>query len=164
MTKRLLITGAAGLVGKAVYHGLSVNGALRICGEMPSCIKPLVVGEICGVTGWGNALCDVNIAVHLAAHVHVMHDTEVDPLTAFRIVNVKGALNLASQAAAAGANRFVFVSSVKVNGEHSLGRRSLKPIHPTCKMPTARVSMKPSRFCVNSAPTPALVSYRTSLI
>jgi nucleoside-diphosphate-sugar epimerase len=46
-----------------------------------------------------------------------MHDTEADPLTAFRAVNVAGTLNLARQAAAAGVKRFVFISSVKVNGE-----------------------------------------------
>ena len=122
MTSRLLITGATGFVGKAVceqalHHGLSVKGALRIRVEVPSCIEPFVVGEINGLTGWGNALRDVNVVVHLAARVHVMHDTEADPLTAFRAVNVDGTLNLARQAAAAGVKRFVFISSVKVNGE-----------------------------------------------
>lgn len=61
--------------------------------------------------------------VHSAARVHVMHDTEADPLAAFRAVNVEGTLNLARQAAAAGVKRFVFVSSVKINGESTqLGR------------------------------------------
>jgi nucleoside-diphosphate-sugar epimerase len=129
MTKRLLITGATGFVGKAVceqavHHGLSVNGALRIRVEVPSCIEPFVVGEINGLTGWGNALRDVNVIVHLAARVHVMHDTEADPLTAFRAVNVDGTLNLARQAAVAGVKRFVFVSSVKVNGESTLPGRA----------------------------------------
>ena len=122
MTRHLLITGATGFVGKAVceqavHHGLSVKGALRIRVEVPSCIEPFVVGEINGLTGWGNALRDVNVVVHLAARVHVMNDTEADPLTAFRAVNVDGPLNLARQAAAAGVKRFVFISSVKVNGE-----------------------------------------------
>ena len=122
MTKRLLITGATGFVGKAVceqamHHGLSVKGALRIHGGMPGCIDPFVVGEINVATDWGTALRDVNVIVHLAARVHVMHDTATDPLTAFRSVNVDGTLNLARQAAAAGVKRFVFISSVKVNGE-----------------------------------------------
>ena len=60
---------------------------------------------------------DVSAVIHLAARVHVMHDTSADPLTAFRAVNVDGTLNLARQSAAAGVKRFVFVSSVKVNGE-----------------------------------------------
>ena len=122
MTKRLLITGTTGFVGKAVCkqavrYGLSVKGALHISGEVPSCIESLVVGEINGLTGWGNVLRDVNVVVHLASRVHVMEDTEADPLTAFRAVNVDSTLNLARQAATAGVKRFVFISSVKVNGE-----------------------------------------------
>lgn len=122
MTKRLLITGATGFVGKAVceqamQHGLSVKGALRIHGGVPSCIEQFVVGEINVATDWGNVLRDVNVIVHLAARVHVMHDTATDPLTAFRTVNVDGTLNLARQAAIAGVKRFVFISSIKVNGE-----------------------------------------------
>jgi nucleoside-diphosphate-sugar epimerase len=124
MTNRLLITGATGFVGKAVceqavHHGLSVKGALRIRVEVPSCIEQLVVGEINGLTGWADALRDVNVVVHLAARVHVMHDNAADPLAAFRAVNVDGTLNLARQAAAAGVKRFVFISSVKVNGERT---------------------------------------------
>ena len=128
MTKRLLITGANGFVGKAVcneamHHGLSVNGALRIHGEVPGWIEPFVVGEINAATDWSSALRDVNVIVHLAARAHVMNDTEADPLTAFRAVNVVGTQNLARQAAAAGVKRFVFISSVKVNGESTqLGR------------------------------------------
>jgi len=66
---------------------------------------------------WGKVLFGITTVVHLAARVHVMHDTEADPLMAFRVVNVEGTLNLARQAAAAGVKRFVFISSVKVNGE-----------------------------------------------
>ena len=129
MTMHLLITGATGFVGKAVceqavHHGLSVRGALRIRVEVPSCIEPFVVGEINGLTDWGSALRDMNVIVHLAARVHVMHDTATDPLTAFRSVNVDGTLNLARQAAAAGVKRFVFISSVKVNGERTPSGRA----------------------------------------
>ena len=129
MNRHLLITGASGFVGKAmcehaVHHGLSVKGALRMRIEVPSCIEPYVVGEINGLTGWRNALSDVNLVVHLAARVHVMHDTAADPLKAFRAVNVDGTLNLARQAAVAGVKRFVFISSVKVNGERTLPGRA----------------------------------------
>jgi nucleoside-diphosphate-sugar epimerase len=55
--------------------------------------------------------------MHIAARVHVMNERAGDPLAEFRRVNVDGTLNLARQAASAGANRFVFVSSIKVNGE-----------------------------------------------
>ena len=83
-----------------------------------------MVGEINVATDWGSALRDVNVIVHLAARVHVMHDTATDPLTAFRTVNVNGTLNLARQAAAAGVKLFVFISSVKVNGESTQPRRA----------------------------------------
>lgn len=125
MTPRLLITGATGFVGKAVCEltvrrGLAVKGSLRIRGEVPSSIGSFVVGEINDATDWDSALLDVNAVVHLAARVHVMYDTLSDPLAAFRAVNVQGTLNLARQAAVAGVKRFVFVSSVKVNGEATL--------------------------------------------
>lgn len=59
----------------------------------------------------------VDVVIHCAARVHVMHDQAVDPLIEFRKVNLAGTLNLARQAAAAGVQRFVFISSIKVNGE-----------------------------------------------
>jgi UDP-glucose 4-epimerase len=68
-------------------------------------------------TDWTVALEGVSAAIHCAARVHVMQETTADPLTEFRRVNVQGTLNLARQAAAAGVRRFVFVRSIKVNGE-----------------------------------------------
>ena len=68
-------------------------------------------------------MTDVDGVVHLAAHVHVMQDTAVDPLAEFRRFNVLGTLQLAQQAADAGVRRFVFISSVKVNGEGTLVAR-----------------------------------------
>jgi nucleoside-diphosphate-sugar epimerase len=80
-------------------------------------VEPLVVGSIEGTTHWTSALREVDAVIHLAARVHVMKDATANPLTEFRKVNVLGTLTLARQAAAAGVKRFVFVSSVKVNGE-----------------------------------------------
>lgn len=75
-------------------------------------------------TDWLPAVSGVEIVVHLAARVHVMRDAASDPLAEFRRVNSEGTLNLARQAAAAGARRFVFLSSVKVNGEAGSFRES----------------------------------------
>jgi nucleoside-diphosphate-sugar epimerase len=135
MTTRLLITGVSGFVGKALcmqalHQGLAINGAQRTRTEEPSLINRFVVGEINGGTDWENALRDVNVVVHLAARVHVMRDTETDPLTVFRAVNVEGTLNLARQAAVAGVKRFVFVSSVKVHGEATLHGRAFVEADP----------------------------------
>ena len=82
-----------------------------------------MIGEINDATDWSRALVDVNAVIHLAARVHVMHDNAADPLAAFRVVNVEGTLNLARQAVAAMVKRFVFISSVKVNGEATLPGR-----------------------------------------
>ena len=57
------------------------------------------------------------MVIHAAARVHVMNDVVADPLAAFRETNVAGTLTLARQAAQAGIRRFIFVSSIKVNGE-----------------------------------------------
>lgn len=120
-----LITGAAGFVGGAVStefvrRDYRVRGVVRNIFRSSS--EPYELIEIEGIgldTDWSYALDDVSFVVHLAARVHMTHDTATDPLTAFRAVNVEGTLNLARQAAAAGVKRFVFISSVKVNGERT---------------------------------------------
>jgi len=99
----LLITGSTGFVGQALVKRL---------GD-----QPVRLATRADSASWDKVLVGVATVVHLAARVHVIHDTEADPLIAFRVVNVEGTLNLARQAAAAGVKRFVFISSVKVNGE-----------------------------------------------
>lgn len=120
-----LVTGASGLVGlrlcqRLACDGLRVRAAYRTPDLAAKCGHQVIVGPINQATDWHRALLNVQVVVHCAARVHVMHDTEADPLAAFRIVNVDGTLNLARQAAATGVERFVFLSSVKVNGESTL--------------------------------------------
>ncbi len=76
-----------------------------------------MVGDLAPEADWREAVSDVDAVVHLAARVHVMRNVVADPLAEFRRANVEGTENLARQAAAAGVRRFVFLSSVKVNGE-----------------------------------------------
>jgi nucleoside-diphosphate-sugar epimerase len=125
------ITGATGFVGKALVQRLLADDELRRLvvavrrgGQLwPEQVRPIVTGDLHPSTDWSIALKGVAVVVHSAARVHVMQDTEDDPLTAFRTVNVEGTLKLARQAADAGVKRFVFISSVKVNGESTqLGR------------------------------------------
>jgi nucleoside-diphosphate-sugar epimerase len=75
------------------------------------------MGGLSSATDWTVTLRSVGQVVHLAARVHVMNDKSTDPLAEFRQVNVEGTANLARQAAAAGVRRFVYLSSIKVNGE-----------------------------------------------
>jgi nucleoside-diphosphate-sugar epimerase len=83
-------------------------------------VDQVLITSIGKTTDWSSALQNVDVVVHLAARVHVMNEVAVDVLAEFRKVNVEGTLNLANQAAKASVKRFVFVSSIKVNGEHTL--------------------------------------------
>jgi nucleoside-diphosphate-sugar epimerase len=121
----ILVTGATGFVGKAVVHrllaedrSLSVSVAVRRDDlQWPARVLPRVSAYLEPAADWSVALGAISAVVHCAARVHVMKETATNPLEEFRRVNVQGTLNLARQAAAAGVRRFVFVSSIKVNGE-----------------------------------------------
>lgn len=118
---RVLVTGANGFVGRALRaelqkRALSFATAVRQK-QTGTEYEEHEIGALTGNTNWENALFDCDTVIHLAARVHVMRDDAQDPLAAFRAVNVDASLNLARQAISAGVKRFVFVSSVKVNGE-----------------------------------------------
>lgn len=124
----VLVTGANGFVGKQICIRLvqpkwRVRQALRQINtnsRLVSFQEQVNIGEIGPNTNWQQALSSMDCVVHLAARVHVMNDSSVNPLADFRLTNVDAALNVARQAAAAGIKRFVFISSVKVNGESTL--------------------------------------------
>lgn len=126
----LLVTGAAGFVGvplciEAASRGHGVCRAVRtaIAGDAAG---QCAVGDIGARTDWRAALQGIDVVIHLAARVHVMHETAADPLVAFREVNVAGTENLARQAAQAGVKRLVYVSSIKVNGESTLAGQAFR--------------------------------------
>ena len=122
----ILVTGATGFVGRHLCALLRERGlAYRAISRHPR-QGHLAIGEMSSRTDWSDALRQVSCVIHLAARVHVMQETEGDPLSAFRAMNVETTLSLARQAAASGVKRFVFVSSVKVNGERT------KAGHPFC--------------------------------
>lgn len=118
----IAITGATGFVGSALFQTLRVNPKYTVKGFCRTLPKE---GTTEGLLALGNlesadfteALAGVDVVIHTAARAHIMEDEAVDPLAEYRRVNVDGSLNLARQAAQAGVKRFVFVSSIKVNGE-----------------------------------------------
>jgi nucleoside-diphosphate-sugar epimerase len=120
---RMLVTGASGFIGRMlcaelVRLGFLVHAALRdlVNHDIAGC-EIAKISSIDSKTDWSNALTGVDVVIHLAARVHVMLDDASDPLEEFRRVNVAGTEHLARSAALAGVRRFVYVSSIKVNGE-----------------------------------------------
>ena len=123
--KRIMVTGASGFVGAAVCAELTslhykVRCALRSASVGYGLHSDIIeVSEIGPDTDWTSALHGVGLVIHLAARAHITRDVAQEPLTAFRHVNVNGTLNLAHQAALAGVKRFVFISSIGVNGSQT---------------------------------------------
>lgn len=121
---RVLVTGASGFVGGAVVARLAEDARWQVRAaarqpmpHVPDAAEQTLVGDLAPDTDWSHALAGVDTVIHAAGRVHVMRDHAADPLGQFQYVNVGGTLNLARQAALVGVRRFVFLSSVKVNGE-----------------------------------------------
>jgi nucleoside-diphosphate-sugar epimerase len=132
----ILVTGATGFVGKALITDLLANNnqvkaVVRtkstdtLLGIEQIVVKDLVeLSSISILDEITTALKNVDVVVHTAARVHMMNDDSTDPLSEFRKVNRDATLTLARLAAESGVRRFVFISSIKVNGEMS------RPGHP----------------------------------
>jgi len=120
--KRLLITGYSGFVGNNLVKQLQGNYQLNLLGRKPSSFGNVFTYDLDSTSLYSDSLVNVDVVVHCAARVHIMDDTACDPLNEFRAVNTHGTLNLAKQAALAGVKRFVFLSSIKVNGESTSGK------------------------------------------
>ncbi len=116
---KIAVTGATGFVGRALCSHLAVNGhiVVPVVRRVSGLTHEVMVGDINAATDWHQALSGCDAVVHLAARVHVMHDTDQNPLALYRASNTEATLNLASQAARVGVKRFVFISTIKVNGE-----------------------------------------------
>jgi len=120
---KYLITGGTGFVGGAVARklldGRNIDVAVVVRKQsrvLPDEIQQIVVDSLLIDSDYSEALQGVDVVIHAAARVHVMDDDASDPLVEFFKVNVEGTLNLARQAAEKGVKRFVFVSSIGVNG------------------------------------------------
>ena len=132
----VLVTGASGFVGRTLCAALDSRGHLVRAATRTPLDRPerasFAVGNIGPDTDWSAALTACDAVVHLAAHVHVMRRNAGDVAGDFHRVNAEGSENLARQAAHAGVRRFVFLSSVKVNGEDSAQRAFVEsdPVAP----------------------------------
>uniref|UniRef100_UPI00404773B3 UDP-glucose 4-epimerase family protein n=1 Tax=Rheinheimera sp. TaxID=1869214 RepID=UPI00404773B3 len=126
--KTLLLTGATGFVGRALATEVNTK-ELRLLSRSDPCIAEakFCQAEIGPSIDYSIHLEKVDVVIHAAARVHVMADTASNPLEEYRAINVAGTLNLARQAAAAGIKRFIFISSIKVNGEGTAAGRAYSP-------------------------------------
>jgi nucleoside-diphosphate-sugar epimerase len=124
----LLLTGATGFVGQgilkqALKQSLDVSCVsrqkMRILNGSNGLMQNILIQDLAPDTDWSMSLSGITTVLHCAARVHVMQETSADPLTLFRQVNVAATMNLARQAALAGVRQFIFISSVKVNGEQT---------------------------------------------
>ena len=130
---RTLLTGPSGFVGSALIRHLLAEPSRTVVaayrhdpGVHDARVQIVTTGDLSPISPWERALDGVDSVVHLAARVHVMRDTASDPLAEFRRTNVEATLHLARRSAAAGVRRFVYVSSIKVNGESTAPGRPFR--------------------------------------
>lgn len=117
----ILVTGANGFVGSHLCDALINNGdsiravVRKQIGELKD--VELFIKELNSKTNWQDVLQDIDIVIHLAGRAHVMKEDGEDSYNAYADTNIYASKHLAEQAASAGVKRFIFLSSIKVNGE-----------------------------------------------
>ncbi|EGR0207337.1 SDR family oxidoreductase [Vibrio vulnificus] len=122
---QVLVTGYTGFVGRHLLSTFEDLQNINLLGRsQPKKCSQFLKASIDSSSDYSVVLDKVSTVIHIAARVHVMNDESDDPLEEFRAVNTAGTMNLARQAAEAGVKRFIFVSSIKVNGESTTGKQA----------------------------------------
>ena len=122
---KILLTGATGFIGKKLIQELlnkdfELSSILRNkTDDFPNDIQQFVIGDFAKHADYSNALTDIDCVIHLAGKAHVIDKSKASILDEFRLINTNFTLSLARQASAAGVNRFIFLSSIGVNGNQN---------------------------------------------
>lgn len=121
---KILVTGANGFVGrslssKIISNGFSVRGLSRKNIDRHNITENIIFSGFDEKTDFLKIVGGCKTVVHLAARVHMISDSAVNPLDEFRKINLTASLSLARHAAELGVSRFIFVSSIGVNGAAS---------------------------------------------
>lgn len=121
---KVLVTGASGFIGSALVQHLSSSTEIQVIGMVRSKTQrpqnsniEFRFGEICDKKNLDIDLKDIDVVIHTAGRAHIMDDKSSNPLDEFRRINTYGTLNIARLAANSGVKRFIFLSSIKVNGD-----------------------------------------------
>jgi len=134
----VVVTGADGFIGRALVARF--EGAGRPCRALVRKIDPArtakpgvhAIGDLATAS---DAELDAHLAgasavVHLAGRAHVLDETDPEPAAPFASANVEATVRVARAAVRARVQRFLFASTVKVNGEASAPGRPFKPTDP----------------------------------
>lgn len=129
----MLITGATGFVGGSLVERLRLANRFRLSlavrKNLSNEFADTEIHQVSSITAhtcWAGVLDEIDTVIHCAARAHVMNDQSADPLSVFREINVDGTLNLARQAAQQGVRRFIFISTIKVNGEATVNGKAFR--------------------------------------
>jgi nucleoside-diphosphate-sugar epimerase len=124
---KILVTGASGFVGSNLLNKLdkkdNIESIALLREKLGKFSNELIVGDLSSNIDFKNLLEGIDCIVHCAARAHIMNDSSSNPLDEYRKINVDATVNLAKQAALVGVKRFIYLSSIKVNGEKTYPKR-----------------------------------------
>ncbi|EGQ8189891.1 UDP-glucose 4-epimerase family protein [Vibrio cholerae] len=121
---KILLTGATGFVGQHIFKAIDKKFATVVLGRKRSndYLGEFIEYDLKNTPDEGLNLQGIDVVIHSAARAHIMHDASLDPQAEYLLVNTEATLTLARSAAESGVKRFIFISSIKVNGESTSGR------------------------------------------